>query len=916
MTNQTREEAIFLAAMEKPTLQERVAYVEGACGGDEQLAHRVGELLKSHEESQGPLDAPPPGIGATRDRSSITEEPGTQIGPYKLLEEIGEGGFGVVYMAEQTEPVRRRVALKIIKPGMDSRQIIARFEAERQALAMMDHQNIARVLDAGTTQSSRPYFVMELVKGVPITQYCDANKLTVRERLELFIPVCQAIQHAHQKGIIHRDIKPSNVLVCLYDGKPVSKVIDFGVAKAIEQRLTEKTMFTQHGQVIGTLEYMSPEQAELSQLDIDIRSDIYSLGVMLYELLTGTTPITKERLRTAGFAEMLCIIRDLEPEKPSTRLSQSQKTLPVISAQRRIEPARLGALIQGDLDWIVMKTLEKDRTRRYESANGLARDIQRYLVDEAVEARPPSVAYRFRKFARRNRRFIAAAGTIAAALVVGLVVSLWQAARAMHAERAALEQRQLAVQERDRARKAEDVAEQRRAEAEAEKQRAEQQQAIAQAMSNFFGNDLLGQGEIANRARGERGLGAGPGFPEVVERAARNLEGRFTDQPLLEAAMRLPIGDVYRMLRKHDEARKHIERAVKLRTDALGADNPATLDARWQLAELYHDEGKYEQAEQLLKEVLQAYSAQKGKDDPGTLTTKNSLALLYHDQGNFDRAEPLYREALETAKAKLGEDHTLTLILKSNLAGLYREQKKYDQAEPLYEQVLKVRASRLGLDHPDTRASAENMAFVFRLRGKQEQADELISKLAGARAAQPFMGPINAAVPDDKSVVFIIPTNEESDSTEKKIRDYVQAVKKEIFSDQTPVITDKEALDRDLSSSALLVYGTPAGNLWLAKHFPDLVAKMEAGSRLVALDNEQAKELRFTTTWPHPQNRNRGMIVYTAQRAADVVGMNAIFHGPTDYVIARGAVTLRSGNYIKSGDAWTLVPSGQPAVEK
>jgi serine/threonine protein kinase len=317
------------------------------------------------------------------------EQPGTQVGRYKLLQEIGEGGFGVVYMAEQLEPVTRRVAVKIIKPGMDTRAVIARFEAERQALAMMDHPNIARVFDAGTTATGRPYFVMELVRGVRITQFCDEAQLSPRERLELFIPVCQAIQHAHQKGIIHRDIKPSNILVSLYDGRPVPKVIDFGVAKAIQQRLTEKTMFTQFGQVIGTLEYMSPGQAETNQLDIDTRADVYSLGAVLYELLTGTPPFERSRLRSAAFDEMLRIIREEEPPRPSVRLSSSEK-LATISAQRKTEPARLSRLVHGELDWIVMKALDKQRSRRYESVSGLAKDIERYLADDPVEARTVS----------------------------------------------------------------------------------------------------------------------------------------------------------------------------------------------------------------------------------------------------------------------------------------------------------------------------------------------------------------------------------------------------------------------------------------------------------------------------------------------------------------------------------------------
>ena len=376
------ERDLFMAALQIEGAAERSAYLDRTCAGETALRQRVEALLAAFEQAGASCNSPR-GTRGRRRTSPIPghrvaairpSRPGTVIGPYKLLEEIGEGGMGTVYMAEQARPVRRKVALKVIKLGMDSLQVIARFESERQALAMMDHVNIARVLDAGATDAGRPYFVMELVHGVPITMYCDDNHFTPRQRLELFVPVCQAIQHAHQKGIIHRDIKPSNVMITLYDGKPVPKVIDFGVAKATEQRLTERTLFTAFGMFVGTLEYMSPEQAEMSALGVDTRGDIYSLGVLLYELLTGNTPLSHKTMKEAAYAEILRMIKEEEPPKPSTRLSDSGEALASISAQRKTEPAKLSKLVRGELDWIVMKTLEKDRNRRYETANAFAQD--------------------------------------------------------------------------------------------------------------------------------------------------------------------------------------------------------------------------------------------------------------------------------------------------------------------------------------------------------------------------------------------------------------------------------------------------------------------------------------------------------------------------------------------------------------
>ena len=443
----SRKQDILRQALKRKRPLERAAFLDDACGGDAALRVEIEALLAIYEEAErGPAQNAeagnaPLGEGATEvmptllDQTPLTEGPGTLIGRYKLLEQIGEGGFGVVYVAEQQEPVRRQVALKIIKLGMDTKQVVARFEAERQALALMDHPNVAKVFDAGATDSGRPYFVMELVKGIPITKYCDQEKLSTSDRLRLFMAVCQAIQHAHQKGIIHRDIKPSNILVTVQEGKPVPKVIDFGIAKATQQKLTEKTLHTQLEQLIGTPAYMSPEQAEMSGLDINTRSDIYSLGVLLYELLTGRTPFDANELLKSGLDEMRKIIRESEPPRPSTKLSTMlEGELTTTAKQRGSEAPRLISLLRGDLDWIVMKCLEKDRTRRYETANGLGRDIERHLTNEPVQARPPSAGYRLQKSFRRNRLVFTAAGAVGLALVLGVVVSTWQAVRATRAE--------------------------------------------------------------------------------------------------------------------------------------------------------------------------------------------------------------------------------------------------------------------------------------------------------------------------------------------------------------------------------------------------------------------------------------------------------------------------------------------------
>jgi serine/threonine protein kinase/tetratricopeptide (TPR) repeat protein len=442
---------IFLQALEVRPPEGRRRLIRDAAGGDAELQAQVESLIDASDRAGSYLESPAAGVGfgevlaaggpSPHEDAAVREGPGTVVRRYKLLEQIGEGGMGVVFLAEQTRPVHRQVALKIVKAGMDTRQVVARFEAERQALAMMDHPNIAKVLDAGATEGGRPFFVMELVKGVSVTKYCDERRLTPGDRLLLFVQVCAAVQHAHQKGIIHRDLKPSNVLVASYDGRPVPKVIDFGVAKATGARLTERTLFTGFGAMVGTLEYMSPEQADLNQLDVDTRSDIYSLGVLLYELLTGTTPLEGKRLKEAALVEALRAIREEEPVRPSTRLSMTGG-MPAIALNRGVDPGRLNALVRGDLDWIVMKCLEKDRARRYDTASGLARDIERFLDDEPVQARPPTTAYRLQKFVRRHRPALVTSAVLGLFLLVSTGVAaaaIGWAARDRAARRAVVE---------------------------------------------------------------------------------------------------------------------------------------------------------------------------------------------------------------------------------------------------------------------------------------------------------------------------------------------------------------------------------------------------------------------------------------------------------------------------------------------
>jgi serine/threonine protein kinase len=712
---------IFGEALEIESPADRAAFMERACGGDASLRAGVDALLQAHQEAGRFLD--PAGVLPS------PETPGTVIGPYKLLEQIGEGGMGLVFMAEQTAPVRRKVALKLLKPGMDTRQVVARFEAERQALALMDHPHIAKVFNAGTTSAGRPFFVMELVKGVPITEFCDQRRLTTRQRLELFALVCQAVQHAHQKGIIHRDLKPSNVLVTLHDVTPVPKVIDFGIAKAAGQQLTERTLFTQFAQMVGTPLYMSPEQAEMNGLDVDTRSDVYALGVLLYELLTGTTPFAGETLKKAGLDELRRMIREEDPPTPSQRLhALGAAACSTVSERRGVDGRRLGQQLRGELDWIVMRALEKDRDRRYESASAFAADIQRYLNDEAVAACPPSAGYRLRKYVRRNRRALVTAGVIAAALITATAVSIWQAARATEAQyqaeadrKQAEADRKQAETDRDRAKTAEGEAKTNLKRSREAEQCATTEAAIAQAVNRFLQDDLLRQAHRSAQAADMRGGNPDLTVREALDRAAAGIDQRFRDQPLVEAAIRIAISDAYASLRWHTLAVPHVEKAVALRRANLGIDHPETLCSMEALAGIYEWVGRSRDAVALKEEILEVKERQFGPDHSATIDSAAGLAEACRVAGQGDRAVTLGLRVLEKRRAVLGSSHAATVDAMFKLAMIYLAAGRFEESIAWCEKVLEVPG--------DTAWQLKTYGKVLQRAGRLDEADHQLRKV-------------------------------------------------------------------------------------------------------------------------------------------------------------------------------------------
>jgi serine/threonine protein kinase/tetratricopeptide (TPR) repeat protein len=700
MPDANRLVEVFSEARAYPPGVTRDQFLAAACRDKPELERDIRSLLRTDEGSPDFLKAAPLDLGF----AGRCEKPGDRIGRYKLLEKIGEGGCGVVYMAEQEEPVRRRVALKVIKLGMDTHQVVARFEAERQALALMEHASIARVFDAGATDAGRPYFVMELVRGVKITEYCDQQNLRTEERLTLFAQVCRAIQHAHQKGIIHRDIKPSNVLVTVNDGVAVPKVIDFGIAKATEQRLTDKTVFTCFEQFIGTPAYMSPEQAEMSSVDIDTRADIYALGVLLYELLTGSTPFDGKALVSAGINEIRRIIRETEPAKPSTHLGALKLAeLETVSASRQVIAPQLIQRVRGDLDWIVMKCLEKDRGRRYETASGLAADIQRHLQSEPVAARPASAGYRFHRLVRRNKLAFAASVAIAAVLVIGSTTSTWMFLR----ESAA----------RTRATEAEKLANARLVQVSAERDATEVARKEAEAISAFMT-------EVFQSSDPQRD-GRTITVADTLDKAVKKLETDLADQPAQRNSMLAALGNAYEALGLHSQAVPIREKTLQYRRNVSGLEDPSTALAMHSLANSYSRLGRVSEALKLREEMVAIRRRTLGPEDPWMIAAMGSLADSYQQSGRRNEALRIREEVLLLRRKVNGPEHITTLWAMQSVAGSYVSAGRQEEARKLREETLALCRRVLGPKHPTTLSSMHYMAEAYWDAGHRSEALKL-----------------------------------------------------------------------------------------------------------------------------------------------------------------------------------------------
>jgi serine/threonine protein kinase/tetratricopeptide (TPR) repeat protein len=630
-----------------------------------------------------------------------SSHPHGSIGQYRLLQRLGEGGMGVVWLAEQQHAIRRQVALKVIKIGMDTRQVIARFEAERQALAVMDHPAIATVFDGGATDDGRPYFAMEYVKGEPITRYCDRQRLTMQERLELFIQVCEGVQHAHQKGIIHRDLKPSNVLVTVQDDRAVPKIIDFGVAKATAQPFTQHSLFTELGMIIGTLDYMSPEQAEMGGLDIDTRTDVYALGVILYELLTGALPFDRDTLRKAALDDVRRTIREKEPPRPSTRVKERGAASAEAAGRRRTEPGRLATRMRGDLDSITLKALEKDRTRRYQTANAFAMDVRRYLRNEPVSAQAPSTVYRMQRFIRRHRVGAAAAAALLLALVLGVAGTTLGLVRA------------------------------RRAEAQ-----AREEAAIASRVSEFLVKlfEVSDPGEARGNSITAR---------EILDRGAEQIRRDLGDQPQVQARLTYTMGKVHDGLGLYNAAAALLEDALKKREALLGPEHPEVAEACDRLGDVYRKQGRYAAGEPLLKRAVAIREKRFAPNAPVIADSLTSLGGLYQSMGRFNEAQPLLDRALAIRERNGGEDAGLARTLQ-NVAVLMARRGKITEAEQLFRRTLDVQERTMGRDHPDVGMTCTNLASVIMQQKRFAEAEPLYAR--ALEIGRRTLGPQHARV--------------------------------------------------------------------------------------------------------------------------------------------------------------------------
>lgn len=788
-----RVREIFSEARAVPESKAREEFLREACGEDALLRREVESLLRAYSTTNGFLNHDASG-------ESLIECPdlvGITIGHYHLVQLLGEGGFGEVYRAKQTMPLKREVALKVIKLGMDTKEVIARFEAERQALARMDHPNIAQVYDAGVTETGRPYFVMELVQGVPLNDYCDQARLPLVDRIQLFRQVCDGVQHAHQKGILHRDLKPNNILVSEENGKPLPKVIDFGVAKSLEGRLTEQTLVTLQERVMGTPMYMSPEQLECDIADIDTRTDIYSLGVVLYELLAGSTPLQDALPSPASISGMRRMVKEVDLPRPSKLFHALGKTAAAIAKDRQTRPATLEKLLRDDLDWVVMKAIEKERDRRYDDVGALTLDLDRYLAHKPVSAGPPSIAYRFRKFVRRHRFGLIAFVCIGIILFVGTWVSSigflradheaararLQESRAMSASESAQQQLLLAEDASERARRQKSLAdasqqlaaeqsdratrETERAASEAE--RARRQAALAEATFAFLTDELFLRADPSEEPDRDIKLRT------VVDQAAERLEQHLSNQPLEKARIHQMLGSLYLRMGEYGKARKYADESVELTMDLLGpedlrtlgclhdqaetmcrqgehqgaeeqfrrvwearqrllgADHPDTLVTLCSLTVSLYAQGEYEEAEDKFRSILEIQRQILGPDHPDSLQTLNGLALTLCGGGLHAKAEEIHRDVLETQQRVLGPEHPDTLKTQRGLAKALRGQGKHEEAEVIHRNILEIQQRVLGPEHPDTLESMHDLARELCALNKRKEAEPLIRKLVEIR---------------------------------------------------------------------------------------------------------------------------------------------------------------------------------------